>query len=385
MIAAIVFLGGIGGWVGYEYHADYQAKVGPLQEVMIDVNGVKFNMQYFISAIDAYAGIYGWNSSVVSNYGNDVADLVADNIINGESLRQGAQSMNITVSSTEINTGLQQYGWPNTVVFQDIMRTTLLDQKVKDYFGSQVPDLMEQAHVQVVLVESEAIANGVITQVDAGGNFTALANEFSCNSSIEGDLGWLPFELMPNAVIASAAVNGAVEAVSQPIYDETAVKDVGYWLIEIKDKQGNQINAEAMLLGSQTQADQVKAELAGGADFGSLAAQYSQYQGGNSTGELGWKKMGDMGSTAFDQVAFDLPLNQVSDPVRDTSVQTTGGYWLVNVVDRGDLALSDNLKQQLIDGRYNRWLGNWMSESTISTYLDPDKKQYAINQVLSGM
>jgi parvulin-like peptidyl-prolyl isomerase len=393
--AAVVFLVGIGGWVGYQSYADYQAKVGPLREVMFDVNGAKFDMQYYIDSIAVYAGLYGWNASVINAYDNEVADIVADSIIDGELLRQGAATLNITVTSDEISAALQQHAWTSQPLYQkhktqyqDIMRDILLDQKVNDYFGSHppFPATMMQADVQVVLVETEEAAANLIAQANApGANFTALLNNFSCNSTIKGDLGWLPEELMPNAVIADAAFNGTIGEISQPVYDETAIKDVGYWLIEVTAKQGDQINVRAMLLGSEAQADQVKAELAAGGSFNSLAAQYSQYQGGNSTGELGWKKKGDMNSTAFDQVAFVIPVNVVTGPVRDTSVRTTGGYWVVNVVDRGLRALSDSVKQQLITKRHNDWLQAWTSQSTIKTYLDADRKAWAIDQVLAGM
>jgi len=382
IIAAAVFLVGIGSWVGYGV---YQERANnPLNQVVIDVNGVKFDMRYYINAIAAYTNMYGWNSSVISNYGNVVADLVADNIVNGESLKQAAPGLNFTVTSDELNTALKQYGWPNSPAYEDIMTATLLDKKVSDYFGAQLPDSMEQAHIQAALVESEDVANEVITQVNAGGNFTALANLLSYNSSVKGDLGWLPDELMPNALVANAAFNGTIGQISQ-IYDQAAVKDVGYWLIQVSAKQGNQIDVRAMLLGSETEAEQIKADLAAGGNFSALAAEHSQYQSNNSTGELGWKKKGDMKSTAFDNVAFNLPLNQVSDPVKDLSVHTTGGYWLVNLVDRGNVALSDTVKQKLIDNRYNEWLGNWTKQNTINTYLDATKKQWAINQLLAAM
>ncbi len=386
IIAAVVFLVGIVSWVGYEYYADYKARVGPLHEVMIDVNGVHFDMQYFINMIDAYAKIYGLNSTVISydGYGNYIADNVADNIINAELLRQGAESLNITVTSDEINAALQQYGFPNDNVHQDIVRPILLEQKVKDYFGSQLPGTMEQADVQAMLVESQEVATQLIAEIKAGGNFTALANEFSCNSSIKGDLGWLPAELMPNTLIANAAFNFTVGDISQPIYDETAIKDVGYWLIEVTGKQDAEINARAMLLGSEAEAEQVKAELVS-QNFSSLAMEYSQHQSKNSGGELGWLKQGAMNSTAFDQVAFNLTVNEVSEPVKDESVQTTGGYWLVNVVDRGDHALGETVKTELTNNHYNDWLKKWTNESTINTYLDAAKKSWAINKVLAGM
>jgi parvulin-like peptidyl-prolyl isomerase len=383
IIAAAVFLAGIASWVGYGYYKDYENN--PLHEVVIEVNGVPFTMGYFINTINAYAYLYGINSTDFYYYGNQVADMVADDIVNGELLRQGAESLNITVTTAEINAALQQYGLPNNSSYQDMMRASLLDQKVTDYFGSQLPATMEQADVQVVLVESQEVATQLISEINAGGNFTTLAEKFSCNSSIEGDLGWLPEELIPNTLIANATFNLTVGDISQPIYDENATKDVGYWLIEVTAKQDDEINARAMLLGSEAQAEQVKAELAAGGNFSSLAMEYSQYVSNTTDGELGLIKPGAMNSTAFDEVAFNLPLNQVSDPVKDTSVHTTGGYWLVNVVDRADRQLSDSVKQQLIDNHYNDWLGNWANQSTINSYLDAATKQYAINQVLAGM
>jgi foldase protein PrsA len=381
--AAIVFLVGIGSWVGYETY--YQHAHNPLNEVIFDVNGVKFDMQYFINIIDAYATINELNSTTLSYYGDYVSSTIADSIINSELLKQGAATLNITVTSDELNSAMQQRGWPNTVAYQDLMRANLLYGKVSDYFDSQLPSgTVEQAHVQVVLVESQEVATEMRAKVEAGGNFTALASGYSCNSSIEGDLGLLPEELMPNALIAGAAFNGTIGDISQ-LYDATAIKDRGYWLIEVTDKQGSQINAEAILLGSEAEAEQVKAELAAGGNFSSLAKAYSQDKSSAQGGQLGLISQGAMNSSAFDQVAFNLPLDQVSEPVKDASVHTTGGYWLVNVIDRGYSKLSDNVKQQLTTNHYNAWLQSWSDQSTINTYLDAAKKNYAITQAAAAL
>jgi len=380
IIAAVVFLVGIGIWVGLETYKDY--KSDPLRQVVIEVNGVPFTMEYFVKTLDAYTA--GMNSTVISYYGDYFVDMVTDNIINAELVRQGAkENLRIEVTTEEIDAKLKEYELPNDKVYRDIIRYDLLQEKLGEYFGSQLPDTMEQAHIQAMFVESQEVADEVITKVEAGGNFTALAEEFSCNSSVEGDLGWLPEELMPNTLIANAAFNLTVGKISQPIYDETAIKDVGYWLIEVTDKQDDQINARAMLLGSEAEAEQVKAELVS-ENFSSLAKEYSQHESKTAGGELGWLKQGDMGSEAFDQVAFNITANEVSEPVKDESVQTTGGYWLVKVIDRGDHELEEKVKGELIDKHFNDWREEWTNESTIETYLDAAKKSWAINQVLAG-
>jgi parvulin-like peptidyl-prolyl isomerase len=379
IIAAVVFLAGILGWVGYEYYEDY--KSDPLREVVIEVNGVPFTMEYFIKVLDGYT--VGINSSELYYMGDTIANDIANDIIRTELLRQGAKNLGIEVTSEEIDAKLKEVGLPDDEVYQYMAKSVLLQEKLEEYFGSQLLDPMEQVHIQVMLVESEEVADEVITKIEAGGNFTALAEEFSCDSSIEGDLGWLPEELMPNTLIANAAFNLTPGETINRIYDKAATKNVGYWLIKVTDKQDEEIKARAMLLGSEAEAEYVKTELVS-RNFSSLAMEYSQHESKDEGGELGSLKPGDMGSEAFDEVAFNLPVNEVSEPVKDKSVQTTGGYWLVKVIDRGNRELEENVKEELIDKHFNNWLEEWKESSTIENLMDEEKRTWAVIKVLEG-
>jgi parvulin-like peptidyl-prolyl isomerase len=383
IIAAVVFLAGILSWVGYESYQDYRDRVGILHDVVIEVNGVPFTMEYYVEMLEAYLDSYtqGMDPASIPYMAGYIADMVDDGIIDDELLRQGAENLGIEVTPEEIDAKLEEYVFPSDNVYRDIVSAVLLHEKFGEYFVSNLTDTMAQAHVQVMLVESEEVADEVIAKIEAGSNFTALAEEFSCNSSTEGDLGWLPEELMPNTLIADAAFNLTVGEISQPIYDGSAIKNVGYWLIEVTDEEDDRIKARAMLLGSEAEAEWVKDELIS-ENFSSLAMEYSQHQSKNSGGELGWLKQGAMNSTAFDQVAFKLPLNQVSDPGKDESIQTTGGYWLVNVVDRGEHQLEEDVKVGLRDKHFNDWFEEWKANSTIENLLDEEKKSWAVDQVL---
>jgi len=391
IIAAVVFLVGISSWVGYEYYEDYRASTAAWREVVIKVNGVPFTMEYFV---DYFAMLLAANtadvnnSTIISYIANYMADYVDDYVVNEELLRQGAKSLNITVTAEAIQAELKERKWPDEKVYRDIISTILSQEKLREYFGSQLPDTMAQAHVQVVFVESQEVATELISQVEAGGNFTALAAAFSCNSTVKGDLGWLPEELMPNTLIANAAFNFTLGEISQPIYEETAAKEVGYWLIEVTDKQDEKVKARAMLLGSEAKAEWAKAELAAGGNFSLLAKEFSQHKSKTLGGELGWLKRGDMDSQDFDKVAFNITANKVSDPVKDTSVQTTGGYWLVKVVDRGDHEVDEKVKEELIDKRLNDWLEEHKENSTIENLLDAKKTSWAaekaVSKVLAG-
>ena len=379
IIAAVVFLAGILSYAGYGYYKDY--KSDPLREVVIEVNDVPFTMEYYVKTLDAYT--QGMESESIYYMADYIGGMVADEIINAELVRQGAENLGIEVTPAEIDARLKEAGLPDDEAYRDIIRSTLLQEKLEEHFGSNLTATMEQAHVQVMLVESEEVAAEVITRIDTGSNFTTLVEEFSCNSSIEGDLGWLPEELMPNTLIGDAAFNITPGEISQPVYDETATKDVGYWLIEVTDEEDNKIRARAMLLGSEAEVEWVKAELVG-RNFSSLAKEYSQHESNTKGGELDWLERGGMGSEAFDKVAFNITANVVSEPVKDESVQTTGGYWLVMIVDRGEHQLETDVREGLIDKHLNDWFEEWKENSTIENHLDANKKSWAVDRVLQG-
>jgi len=322
------------------------------------------------------------NSTELYYYGGYFAGMAADTIIHAESLRQAAkEELGIEVTADEIDAGLAARGWPNERAYGDIVNAALLQEKAGEHFDPGLNATMEQAHAQVMLLENQEVADEVMVRIEAGGNFTALAEEFACNSSVERDLGWLPEELMPNTSIANAAFNLTPGNTSQPIYDATAIKDVGYWLIEVTGAQNETIDALVMLLGSEAEAERVTAELAAGGNFSALAGNYSQHESKTNGGKLDGLEPGDMGSTAFDQVAFNITLNQVSEPVKDESVQTTGGYWIVKVIDRGDRQLDEQIREELKDKRYNDWLEEWKESNTIENRLDEDKIAWAIDEV----
>lgn len=412
IICAAVFLAGILSWVGYRYYQDY--KSDPMREVVLEVNGTPYTMGYYVDTLGIYVNNYVNNNvntyldfymqaynftyqeaidwltentiKELSQNTDGIADMltsqVADDIINAELLRQGAKNLGIEVTAQEINAKMEERDWPDDRVYQDIMRAALLREKLEEYFDPGLNTTMEQAHVQVMLVESEEVADEVITKVEAGGNFTALSDEYSSNSTFEGDLGWLPEELMPNTLIADAAFNLTPGEAIHRIHDTTAIKNIGYWLIKVTGAQNTTIDAMTMLLGSEAEAEQVKAELTS-RTFSSLAEQYSQHGSKTSGGKLDGLRRGDMGSTAFDQVAFNLTIDEVSEPVKDSLVRTTGGYWLLNVVDRANRELEDEVREQLINKHLNDWLEERSEQSTIETHLDAQKQQWAMDRALT--
>ncbi len=360
--------------VGYAVHGFYENEIKPFREVAIEVNGVSFDMGYYVDMLDAQTK--GMDASNVYYE----TDWVATYVEEAELMRQAAENLGISVGNQEIDEKIEEYGLPNNKAYRDMVRTDLLTEKLRDYFASLLPGNMEQAHIQVMLVESEQVADDVVGEIEGGGNFTALLEEFSSDPQVQGDLGWLPQELMPNLLIGDA-VFGPEPGELIEIYDDSATKDVGYWIIEVTEKDEERgINARAILLGSEAEAEEVRVRLASG-NFTALAEEYSQHESKDDGGELGWLKEGDM-TAAFEKVALELPLDQVSEPVKDEEVTTKGGYWIVQILEKGEHELSEQSGERLANEDLIQWLTDFKDSSEVENHIDESKKLWAVEIVL---
>lgn len=88
-------------------------------------------------------------------------------------------------------------------------------------------------------------------------------------------------------------------------------------------------SARHILVETEAKALELKHEIEGGADFAALAKEHSSCPSGAKGGALGEFKPGQM-VREFDTVVFgDLPVGQVSSPVK-----TQFGYHLVEVTAR---------------------------------------------------
>ena len=87
--------------------------------------------------------------------------------------------------------------------------------------------------------------------------------------------------------------------------------------------------ASHILVSSEQEALDLKQQIADGAAFAELAKQHSACPSGKAGGSLGQFSQGDM-VPEFDAVIFsDLPLGEVSEPVK-----TQFGYHLIEVQQR---------------------------------------------------
>ncbi len=88
--------------------------------------------------------------------------------------------------------------------------------------------------------------------------------------------------------------------------------------------------ARHLLVETEQQCQELKAQIEAGADFGELAKQHSKCPSGAQGGDLGEFGPGMM-VPEFDKVVFSAPVNTVQGPVK-----TQFGYHLLEVTSRTD-------------------------------------------------
>lgn len=148
---------------------------------------------------------------------------------------------------------------------------------------------------------------------------------------------------------------------------------------ENKDSFGEaeQVKASHILVADEATAKEVQQKLKDGADFADLAKEYSTDEGTKENGgELGFFARGTM-VTEFDDVAFALPVNEISDPVK-----TEYGYHIIKVEEKKEAVEANfddskaSIKNTLIDQKM---------ETEYSTWLEAKKKDYDIENSLESV
>ncbi|MCP1492057.1 foldase protein PrsA [Peribacillus frigoritolerans] len=127
--------------------------------------------------------------------------------------------------------------------------------------------------------------------------------------------------------------------------------------------QAEQVEASHILVEDEKTAKKVAKELAAGGDFAKLAADYStDTETADNGGSLGYFGKGDM-VEEFEDVAFDLDINKVSDPVK-----TEYGYHIIKVTGKKEAKKAnledskDVIKETLLSERLQEEYPVWLAE-----------------------
>ena len=383
IITAVILIMGV-GWFASEYQ--------PMHEKAITVNDTEFNMQYYVDMLK----LQGQDQP--AEYIQYLADNTILTIEQNELIRQEALKLGISVSDDEIEAELKTHEPPFNDAHKDLVGGQLLVKRLLDgYFDNQVPTNAEQVYVMAMLLESEAQADEISARLENSDNFTDLAREFSLDyfSSLSGgDYGWHTKDilsgLLPDHIVdyAFAATAGAL---SRPIYDEETEKGLGYWLVKVLDTNVEEEEAHVllMLLGSEEAALNASGRLNAGENFAAVAGDFTQLKGvEENKGE--YLLAPGMRSPTLDEYIFDpaVPLQTLSEPIRDEGVVTKEGYWLVKITGREiDRPLEEDDRNLLKSKAFNEWFSALWDDPDNQinhSYLNEDNKEWAIKQVVKS-
>ncbi len=369
----------------------YAGQYRPMHQTIIRVNDTEFNMKYYVEMLKLRGG------GQSDQYLQQIGDTIVNDIEQYELIRQEALKRGISVSDKEVRETLKSSDLPNTDVYQDLTRNQMLIEKLLDeYFEQEVPVSAEQAHIIAMLLESESQAAEVRARLENGESFKELAGELSVEyltKNEEGDLDWHPenilTEMLGTLIPAEYASGAEVGTLSKPIYDAEITKGVGYWLIKVLDRREEEEEAHvhAMLLNSEEEAREVRARLEAGENFATLAQELSQlFDAEENEGNLEWVLEGST-TPVFDEFVFNVEIDPgtLSEPIRDETVGTSGGYWLIKVADKdNDRPLEESDRDSLKYKALDEWITSLWDDpdnEIEDNLLDTERKAWAITQV----
>ncbi|HVC35000.1 MAG TPA: peptidylprolyl isomerase, partial [Chloroflexota bacterium] len=132
-----------------------------------------------------------------------------------------------------------------------ILKPAVLKTKLLAAFGKDVPATSEQIHARHILVATEAQAASIRAQLEKGGDFTALAKQYSTDTGTKdqgGDLGWFGRGVMVPE-FEQAAFSLKVGEIAQPVKTQ-----FGYHIIQVLAKDPHRALDPTQLAQAKEQA-----------------------------------------------------------------------------------------------------------------------------------
>ncbi len=384
VIAIVVGLVGVG--IQHWYEDDYK----PMHETVVDVNGTKFDMSYYIDMLRYVSGEYSQYAEYFTAYALQYIEYY-------ELIKQGAEELGITVSEKEITAMIKEKEYDNTRAARDMIRASLLVPLLEEHFGSQIETSAEHNYVWAMFLESQAQVDAVKNRIANGELFKEIAMELSLDSVTKeagGDLGWLPAgvidNILSNKVLSDELISNAAIGELNSVKDETKTKKVGYWILKvtetetITDDEGNvttNANVKAILTASLAEAQEVLASLNRGGDFDTLAEKYSQ-KWSKETGSVLAVSTGDY-SDVFEDYALDpeVGINVVSEIIKDTDIDTKGGYWLYQVAATETQDISEDNLDILTGDSLDAWMETFDYDTVVVAENIDEMKEFAAAKV----
>ncbi len=382
-----IALGGVALLMAFVFGIGYyRENYGKLDNVIAKVNGVNFTVRDYQTRIRFESGsLLGQYNSIMNNLQTIQSDpsleflksslqqqqqqvaqqiltlprTALENMIDEEVVRQEAKKRNITVSTDEIDQQVEfDFGYQRATP-----TPTAGPSPTPTVTGTSTQTPLPTRSPTSVLTPTRALTPTTPTVTPTAGP-TETPYPTSTPLTYQGFLDMKKQgldNLQKNAGVSEAQYRQYVEArlLRRKLQEQLAAQ---------VQTTAEQIQARHILLKTYDDAVKAKARLDSGEDFAKVASDVSEDTGTKTFGgELGWVAHGQLVSE-FEDVAFALPLNQLSQPVTSTF-----GVHIIQVTAHEQNRELDQSALRLKQSQaFTDWLQNQRLSSTIERFYRDD-------------
>ena len=183
-------------------------------------------------------------------------ESVLDLLIEQTLINQQAAQRSIAVSDDEINAEIQSNialagspeAWQRWLAanyyteaeFRGTLYDALLTARVRDAIIGDISGSVPHVHARHILVTDEALAVELISRIQNGEDFTALAAQYSRDETTKntgGDLGWFAEDELLQPALAYSAFNSNMQEIIGPVHSE-----LGYHVLQILEREDRPVD-----------------------------------------------------------------------------------------------------------------------------------------------
>ena len=194
-----------------------------------------------------------------------VREQVLNGMIDQLLLEQEARRKGIGVSDADLEAAMQEIistsGGPEAFAaqlaalgqteaeFRQGQRAAMLATIMRDQVIAEVSSVAPQTHARHILVDSADLANSLLAQLQAGADFTALAQQYSQDTLTRdggGDLGWFS-----RGVLSSKEVEDAAFALQPGQYSGVVQSAFGFHIVQVIEADAARALTPEQLLSLQ--------------------------------------------------------------------------------------------------------------------------------------
>lgn len=272
----------------------------------------------------------------------------------------------------------------------------LRQQASGDEFSQQAEELLRkglnQAVEEKILLREAKLAGLAVEEKDIDAQLSDIRNRYESTEAFLKDLetyGITQSDLrdnLRNRVLALRMASIKVQELSRQVV--VSESDVAQYYEDHKDEfvRPERVRIRQIFLPvepgqdpavARARLDQLKEEIASGADFGELAKVHSKGPAADQGGLIGWVAQGDL-VAPLEEAAFALQPGQVSEVI-STPEPTPGGFHLIKVEEReaaGQATLDEarpqiepELRQQAAKERYQKWIDELRKRSRVQIFI----------------